>query len=42
MQELQARLDAATGNHDRLRQELDRRLEIIKEVKQKVVDLSNC
>jgi hypothetical protein len=33
MQELQARLDAATGNRDRLRRQLDRRLEIIEELK---------
>jgi hypothetical protein len=39
MQDLQARLDAATGNRDRLRRELDWRLEIIEELKQKVVDL---
>jgi hypothetical protein len=36
--EFQARLDAATGNRDRLRRELDRRLETIEELKQKVVD----
>jgi hypothetical protein len=39
MQELQARLNGALGNHNRLRWELDRRLEIIEELKQRVVDL---
>jgi predicted nucleic acid-binding Zn-ribbon protein len=39
MYELQARHDAVTDNRDRLRRELDRRLTIIKELKQKVVDL---
>jgi hypothetical protein len=39
MWELQAMLDAATGNCNRLRRELDRRLEVIEEQKQKVVDL---
>jgi hypothetical protein len=36
--ELQARLDTEIGNFERLRWELDRRLEIIEELKQKVVD----
>jgi hypothetical protein len=39
MEELQTRLGAAMGSRDRLRRELDRRLEIIEEPKQKVVDL---
>jgi hypothetical protein len=39
MQELQARLDAAMGNHGWLKRELDRRLEIIDEPKQTIVDL---
>jgi hypothetical protein len=39
VQELQATLDAATGNHDQLRLELDRKLEIIEDLKRKVVDL---
>jgi hypothetical protein len=37
--QLQARLAAATGSRDRLRQEFDQRLEIIDELKQKAVDL---
>jgi hypothetical protein len=40
MHELQARLDAATGNRDQVRRELDRRLQTIDELKQKVVYLS--
>jgi chromosome segregation ATPase len=40
-QELQVRLDAATGNRDRLKRELDRRLEIIEELNQKVIDLTH-
>jgi hypothetical protein len=35
----QARLDAATGNRDRLRRKSDQRLEITEELKQNVVDL---
>jgi hypothetical protein len=38
MQELEARPDPATGNRDRLSRKLDRRLEIIEELKQKVVN----
>jgi hypothetical protein len=34
-----ARLDAARGDRDRLRWELDRRFAIIGKLKQKVVDL---
>jgi hypothetical protein len=39
MQEPQVRLDAATGDRDPLRRELDQRLEIIEQLKQKVVNL---
>jgi hypothetical protein len=39
MQELHARVDAAKGNRNRLTRELDQRLEIIEELKHKVVDL---
>jgi hypothetical protein len=42
MQELEMKLDAATANRDQLRRKLDRRLEIIEELKQKVVDLYTC
>jgi hypothetical protein len=42
MQELQTRLDAGTGNRDRLRGKLDRRLEIIEALKQKAVDGWTC
>jgi chromosome segregation ATPase len=40
-QELQTRLDAATGSRDRMKRELDRRLEIIEELNQKVIDLTH-
>jgi hypothetical protein len=38
MQNLQARLECATGKRGRLRRELDRRLEIAKRLKQKIAD----
>jgi predicted nucleic acid-binding Zn-ribbon protein len=41
IQESEARLEAATRNCDWLRRELDRRPEIIEELKQKVVDLTH-